>query len=152
VSVARWSAAFVAMTTGVYATFVAPWWIAGRRLDSLLTDAPSTHTGFAMHHDLHHDAITLGVRATQWLLPRLARLPRSAWRNTCLYQSVAECVLLRTLGISATLVLGVRSTADAIHTTEPSENAPAIAAHAWVTSAPRGHEGYVPLTPARPRV
>lgn len=148
------------MAVGVYATLVAPRWIAGRRLDALLV-SPDTTTAHLSHApESHADqvviddvtnavetttpssyAITQGIRASRWSLRQIARLPRSPWRNTCLYQSVAECVFLRTLGVPATLVLGVRA----------ETTTAAIEAHAWVSTAGSQDAGYVPLAPARVR-
>jgi hypothetical protein len=69
--------------------------------------------------------VRLAVRAAHGLLARLARVggPRwRRWRNTCLYRSVAECLVLRDLGLPAYVVIGVGAGA-----------APAdVIAHAWV--------------------
>jgi hypothetical protein len=148
------------MAVGVYATLVAPRWIAGRQLDALLM-SPDTSAAHLSHSPENSAdqvvaddvtnavgstspssyAITQGIRASRWSLRQLARLPRSPWRNTCLYQSVAECVFLRMLGVSATLVLGVRA----------ETTTAAIEAHAWVAATGHQDTGYVPLTPARVR-
>jgi hypothetical protein len=47
-------------------------------------------------------------------------VPGGRWRNTCLYRSVAECLVLRGYGEDARLRIGVGSEASA------------IVAHAWV--------------------
>lgn len=62
-------------------------------------------------------------RAARHTLRLLARLPLSPWRNTCLYRSIAECMILRRAGRSAVLELGVR---------REGEGPEDIAAHAWV--------------------
>lgn len=48
-------------------------------------------------------------RVADRVLRVLARLPRSPWRATCLYRSVAACLVRRRLGLPARLALGVRS-------------------------------------------
>lgn len=62
------------------------------------------------------------LRASRAALRMLGYLPRSPWRNTCLYRSVAECLLLRAHGAAAMLRIGVR----------PDERGGEILAHAWV--------------------
>jgi hypothetical protein len=59
------------------------------------------------------------------MLRLLPRLPGGRWRNTCLYRSVAECLVLRRYGVPALVKLGVRSGEGAIE------------AHAWVERADR---------------
>jgi hypothetical protein len=63
------------------------------------------------------------IKAAHRALRVLARIPGSPWRNTCLYRSVAECVLLRAHGVAARLCLGVES--------QPGSR-PGVEAHAWV--------------------
>jgi hypothetical protein len=64
----------------------------------------------------------LAVRASHAVLARLARVSGTQWRNTCLYRSVAECLVLRSFGLPAYVVIGVGNGA------EP----PDVIAHAWV--------------------
>lgn len=67
----------------------------------------------------------LAIRAAHRTLRYLARMPGNRWRNTCLYRSVAECVLLREHGIAARLCIGI----------EPQDHsASGVGAHAWVES------------------
>ena len=80
-------------------------------------------------------------RAAELGLRVLARLPDSRWRATCLYRSVATCLVRRRLGLPARLALGVRSDG-------PGEGGPS--AHAWSEGAdedpgPEG-EGWSRLT------
>jgi hypothetical protein len=64
----------------------------------------------------------LAVRAAHAALARLAQVGGPRWRNTCLYRSVAECLVLRTFGLPAYVVIGVGA-----------GPAPAdVIAHAWV--------------------
>jgi hypothetical protein len=87
------------------------------RLPELLEPCQQTARG-----ESHPD---LAIRAAHRTLRYLARIPGSRWRNTCLYRSVAECVLLRAHGIAARLCIGV----------EPQDNsASGVGAHAWVES------------------
>jgi hypothetical protein len=72
----------------------------------------------------------MAERRVRWLA-RLARAPRRlglpsipGWRDTCLSRACAATVALRTRGIPAALVLGVRTGDD------PARE---ISAHAWVT-------------------
>jgi hypothetical protein len=55
----------------------------------------------------------------------LARVPGRRWRNTCLYRSVAECLVLRGYGVPAVLKIGVKNGDGDIE------------AHAWVVRADR---------------
>jgi hypothetical protein len=106
----------LAVLAGARAALAAPRWIEGSRLAELLRDpppgperrVPRGATGSAM----------LTLRA-------LARLPGSPWRNTCLYRSVAECLVLRRYGVPATLKIGVKNGSGDIE------------AHAWVVRADR---------------
>jgi hypothetical protein len=105
-----------AVLAGVRTALASRRWIEGSRLTELLRDPPPAPerrvprgaTGAAM----------LTVRA-------LARLPGSPWRNTCLYRSVAECLVLRHYGVPATLRIGVKNGSGDIE------------AHAWVVRADR---------------
>jgi hypothetical protein len=106
-----------AVLAGVRAALDAPRWIERERLQELMrapaAAAPErpvprggTGTAFRLLRVLHH-------------------LPGSRWRNTCLYRSVAECLVLRRYGVPAVLRIGVRNeTGD-------------IEAHAWVVRADR---------------
>ncbi|MGH7669485.1 MAG: lasso peptide biosynthesis B2 protein [Gemmatimonadaceae bacterium] len=53
----------------------------------------------------------------------LARIPGGRWRTSCLYESVAECLVLRRAGVPAAVCIGVKRGAD---------GTPGIEAHAWV--------------------
>jgi len=80
-----------------------------------------------------------GVGVANRLLRVLARLPGNRWRYTCLYRSVAECLVLRGYGVPAVVAIGVRNaTGD-------------IEAHAWVERADRAAagsgQGHEPLVP-----
>ncbi|MDB4951855.1 MAG: hypothetical protein JWM27_4504 [Gemmatimonadetes bacterium] len=104
------------VATGVRAALLAPRWLSGARLTELMEAPPSTSASAAPPR---------GSTGSAFLLIRLlARLPRSPWRDTCLYRSVAECLALRRHGVPAVLRIGVRNEDGAIR------------AHAWVVRAP----------------
>lgn len=104
-----------ALLSGARAALAAPGWIEGPRLSELMAPAPAARAGAAPPRGAVRAALT-GVR---WL----ARVPRSPWRNTCLYRSVAECLVLRRYAVGAVVRIGVRS--------DEGE----IGAHAWVERA-----------------
>jgi hypothetical protein len=121
---------------GVRAALSVPRWLEGPRMASLLHPA-DVRPGAAAPRGAVRSAMTVGQV--------LARVPGSPWRNTCLYRSVAECLVLRRYGVPARLCIGVRS--------EGAEGG-AITAHAWVeradgrpaASAP-GPQAHQPLVP-----
>ncbi|HVB29931.1 MAG TPA: lasso peptide biosynthesis B2 protein [Gemmatimonadaceae bacterium] len=101
---------------GARAAFETPAWIRPERLAGLLTlpaDAPAVARA--------EPASALG--AARRALRVLSWLPGGRWRTSCLYESVAECVVLRRSGIPAAVCIGVKRDAG---------GSPAIAAHAWV--------------------
>ena len=63
------------------------------------------------------------LRAARRALRLLARLPGRRWRASCLYESVAECLVLRQSGVPAAVCIGVKRGAD---------GQPGLQAHAWV--------------------
>ena len=60
------------------------------------------------------------VATALFTLRLLGRIPGSPWRNTCLYRSIAECLVLRGRGVDARRRIGVGTEAGA------------VVAHAWV--------------------
>jgi hypothetical protein len=120
-----------AVAAGVRAALASRRWIDGPRLSELLREPPAARPGARVPRG--------AVGAALLLLKALARLPRSPWRNTCLYRSVAECLLLRRYGVPAILKIGVRNGQE-----------DDIEAHAWVVrgdrpagTADQGHEPLV---------
>jgi hypothetical protein len=89
--------------------------VIGRRLAPLLERPVSTAAPAST------DA-RLAVRASHAALARLARVSGTHWRNTCLYRSVAECLVLRWFGLPAYVVIGVGNGAERAD----------VIAHAWV--------------------
>ena len=117
----------LAVAAGVHAALASPRWIEGARLTELLRDPPP-----AVERRVPRGA----TGAALLLLRALARLPGSRWRNTCLYRSVAETLVLRRYGVPAILKIGVRSAVGDIE------------AHAWVVRADRPQHdagGHQPL-------
>lgn len=110
-----------ALTIGLRAAWIAPS-VIGHSLGSLLAIPPGAPSlgGVTDAPDAR-----LSVRVSHAALARLARVRPSRWRNTCLYRSVAECLVLRAVGLPARIVIGVGASAvDA-----------GVIAHAWVECA-----------------
>ena len=105
----------VDVAVGIGAALRSPRWTGGKRLQSLLRE-PTTGATRA------GDPLA-AIRASAITLRLLARFPFLPWRNTCLYRSVAECLVRRHYGLGGVLRLGVGHAKDC---------ADAIAAHAWV--------------------
>ena len=70
----------------------------------------------------HPDDAQRAVHVSHLMLGKLARIRPARWRSTCLYRSVAECLVLRGLGHPARVVIGVGTDTGAI----------GVMAHAWV--------------------
>jgi hypothetical protein len=85
------------------------------RLEELMRETPAA----APRIGEVETALRVGLALLAWL----ARLRSPLWKNTCLYRSILECVLLRRSGRAAVVRIGVRQASDA---------GQAIAAHAWV--------------------
>jgi hypothetical protein len=102
-------------TLGIGAAIRAPAWLRDERLRGLVDGIGQTDPSPLVPH--------LALRAARLTLRVLGRVPLLPWRNTCLYRSVAECLVLRRFGIACRLRLGVRHAGDV---------STAIEAHAWV--------------------
>jgi len=103
------------LAIGVSAAMRAPLWLTGSRFQRLVR-------GVAGSSQIP-PGIESATRASVRTLRVLARIPLLPWRNTCLYRSVAECLVLRSNGIGCRLQLGVSRDVPTGH---------GIAAHAWV--------------------
>ena len=117
---------------GLRAALRAPLWVSGRNLRSALeADAESATPTLIPDRDL-----VVALRVANGAVRHLSRT-HTAWRNTCLYRSVAECLVLRRYGVPAMLRIGVKSGDGDIE------------AHAWVVRADRpsreSDEGHQPL-------
>jgi hypothetical protein len=118
-----------AVLAGVRAALAAPRWIEGPRLSELLRPPSPSRAEARVPRGATGSALRL--------IGLLARLPGGRWRNTCLYRSVAECLVLRRYGIPAIVKIGVKGAEGDIE------------AHAWVVRADRGRQdsgdGHEPL-------
>lgn len=102
---------------GACAALLVPFHLRTARLNRLV--APAAHgPGAGPRPDF-------ALRVARGVISRLARLRVPPYRNTCLFRSVAECLVLRWHGHPAVLRIGVR----------PDDGPSGIAAHAWVESA-----------------
>jgi hypothetical protein len=100
---------------GIGAALRSPLWITGSGLQALRQATPD-RTPAPLHPER-------AIRVSARVLRVLARVPFLPWRNTCLYRSVAECLVLRACGIGCRLELGV---------SREEAAGSAIVAHAWV--------------------
>lgn len=125
----------VALGRGTWAALRAPLWLGAGRLRRLL-EAPGVPAGPG--RDPH-----LALRAARGMVRLLSAPPRSPWRNTCLYRSVAECLVLRDYGLDARICIGVRDAPGPLARG-------AIIAHAWVSCpgspGTEAHPKYLPLS------
>lgn len=104
-------------------------WIEGRGLRALADGLPGDGAVAGGREEVAAEAERWAGRT----LRVLARLPGRRWRATCLYRSVAACLVRRELGLPVRLALGVRP--DAL---QPR----GVAAHAWTEK-----DGAVDWTP-----
>lgn len=103
---------------GIRAALDAPGWIRSPRLAGLLAlpaDAPA----------VPRPEPAGALRAARRALRVLSWLPGGRWRTSCLYESVAECLVLRRSGVPAAVCIGVKREGE-------GEGDAGIAAHAWV--------------------
>jgi hypothetical protein len=108
-----------AALAGAWAALRTPLWLRGRRWTTLLAPPSASTPGAAPARG--------AVRAARTAVRVLSAVPGSPWRDTCLYRSVAECLVLRRYGAPAVVRIGVRS---------DDQAAGAIIAHAWVVADP----------------
>ena len=143
----------LAWLEGAWIAFAAPLWVQGPRLRRLVGSSPG-ETASPPEVWQFSGTPEPRVRAALGMLRLLARLPRSPWRNTCLYRSIVVCRCLHARGVAARVALGARHLA---RTEGPGADAPAtdaglarIAAHAWVEAweeAQLGTSGRAPAAP-----
>jgi hypothetical protein len=98
------------MAAGV--TLTLPLYIDRGGWHALLATAQPRGTGAPQMHAL---------RTSLRLLRVLSWLPRSPWRTTCFYRSVAVCRVMRQTGVDAVLKIGAMPGSE-------------VKAHAWVES------------------
>jgi hypothetical protein len=114
-----------AAAAGAWAALRVPLWLSGRRLTSLLAPPAEVRAGAAAPPGAVRAALA-GVRL-------LGLAPGLPWRNTCLYRSAAETLVLRRYGVPAVMRIGVRGTADDGEGDE-------VIAHAWVVRLEPGRD------------
>lgn len=95
-------------------------WRAPSAIEGALPEllAPAPLTSLRAHTADARRAVLMSHR----MLGTFARLRPARWRSTCLYRSVAECLVLRALGLPARVVIGVGADA----------GDHGVMAHAWV--------------------
>ena len=104
--------------------------VRGRAFDALLVPPTSVPPHLrraavdpsAVARPTHTRAAHTATRMAFAALRVLQRFP--GWRNTCLYRAIAECLVLRGLGLPAIVRLGVARA-----------DTGAVTAHAWVECA-----------------
>ncbi|HEY4131072.1 MAG TPA: lasso peptide biosynthesis B2 protein [Gemmatimonadaceae bacterium] len=94
---------------------------------------PSSQASLSSHNADRPIRYALGA------LQLLSRIPGGYWRNTCLFQSVAECIVRRARGWPARVVIGV------------ARDNSAVIAHSWVevAGAPAAGISMASLRPSR---
>lgn len=104
--------------SGVWAGLRVPLWLHGRRWTELLREPPAAEPGARPPRG--------AVRAALVTVKVLGSIPGLPWKRTCLYRSVAECLVLRRYGVPAVVRIGVKS----------GPGSGQILAHAWVVPNP----------------
>jgi len=94
-----------------------PFWLGTARLNELLAEPG--------HATRPRRDPEVALRAAFLALRLLARVRLPLWRNTCLYRSIAQCLVLRGHGVPCRLRIGVTAPAS-------TGEAARIDAHAWV--------------------
>ena len=103
---------------GVSAALRAPLWISGDRLRSAL----NAEVDRSVLPDPNPDVVE-ALRVANGMVRHLART-RTAWRNTCLYRSAAQYLVLKEFGRSAAIRIGVKAPG---HKDDGD-----VTAHSWV--------------------
>ena len=141
------------MGRGIVAALRTPAYLSGSRLRELVC-FPEERELAANPGDRPRAALL----AARYAIAGLGRLP-GPWLPTCLYRSIAKCLVLRSYGISARVRMGVRRDEDGCPSTVAEDREGAlheedlyslgVAAHSWVeiegSPSPVEAEGYEPL-------
>lgn len=117
---------------GAWAGLRAPFWTSGSRLHAVVDERYAAAAGTRSIEGPGPAAdprVVAALRAAKRTLALLAR-SRFLWRNTCLYRSVAECLVLRYYGRAAFVRIGVRYDAGTAST--GMDEHLLVQAHAWV--------------------
>jgi hypothetical protein len=126
-----------AAVSGAWAALRVPRWLGKRRLNALLSPPPVSRPGAHPPRG--------AIRASRVAVAWLARVPLLPWRNTCLYRSIAECLVLRRYGVPAVVRIGVRTTGEG-----DAEPPGSVIAHAWVVRVEPGRGEPEPPDAMRP--
>ncbi|HUQ47921.1 MAG TPA: lasso peptide biosynthesis B2 protein [Gemmatimonadaceae bacterium] len=102
---------------GLRAALRAPQWVSGARLRSAL-EAEAEPDTQRLSAD---EELVLALRVANGAVRHLSRT-HTAWRNTCLYRSMAQYLVLKDFGKSAAIRIGVQG----------PESEEALKAHSWV--------------------
>ena len=113
------AAAARAAVVGMSAALRAPFWVHGKRLRGAL----EAQVERAINRAQADPALVVSLRVANGSIRQLSRT-RTAWKNTCLYRSVAQYLVLKDYGRSAAIRIGVRNT--------PHKDDGDVAAHSWV--------------------
>jgi hypothetical protein len=102
---------------GLRAALRAPLWVSGSRLRSALEAEaePDTRTLLA------DPELVLALRVANGAVRHLSKT-HTAWRNTCLYRTMAQYLVLKDFGKSAAIRIGVQG----------PEAEESLKAHSWV--------------------
>jgi hypothetical protein len=101
---------------GVRAAVRSPLWVEGDRFRSALEADVDETISASVDPDL-----VLALKIANGAIRHLSRT-RTAWKNTCLYRSMAQYLVLRDFGKSAAIRVGVQG----------PESEARIKAHSWV--------------------
>jgi len=104
---------------GLRAALRAPLWVSGARLRSALEADVSA----SPRRERVDPELVVALRVANGAVRHLART-HTAWRNTCLYRSAAQYLVLRDYGRDAAIRIGVKQVAH--------EDEGEVAAHSWV--------------------
>ena len=104
---------------GVRAALRAPLWVSGARLKSALEAEVDERS----RRDRVDPELVVALRVANGTVRQLART-HTAWRNTCLYRSAAQYLVLRDFGRDAAIRIGVKPV---VH-----EDDVEVTAHSWV--------------------
>jgi hypothetical protein len=88
--------------TGLAAALRTPLWVGGARLKSVL----ESELDASEVHSVPDEALVLSLRISNGAIRHLSRT-HTAWRNTCLYRSMAQYLVLKEHGRSAAIRIGV---------------------------------------------
>lgn len=105
---------------GIGAALRAPAWVSGPKLRLALTADPGT-VPLPGEPD---PSLEVALRVANGAVRHLSRT-NTAWKNTCLYRSMAQYLVLRDFGRNAAIRIGVQGAPD--HRDEKD-----VSAHSWV--------------------